>query len=57
MAQGMDGIGNPTLFLRGTSSMPSSGLGIWHCHSGSVGYSCGSDSVPDLGTSICQVCN
>ena len=30
---------------------------IWHCCSKSVGYSCGSDSLPGLGTSICCRCN
>ena len=33
-----------------------SGLRIWHCHSCGVGHSCGSDSIPGLGTSIRHRC-
>ena len=32
-------------------------LRIWHCHSCSVGYSCGSDLIPGPGTSLCCVCS
>ena len=27
---------------------------MWHCHNCGTGHSCSSDSVPDLGTSICH---
>lgn len=28
--------------------------GSWPCHSCSIGHSCGSNSIPGPGTSICQ---
>ena len=33
-----------------------SGLRLWHCHGCGEGHSCSSDSITDLGTSICLGC-
>ena len=40
----------------GSIPSPCSGLRIWHCCSCGIGCSCGSDSIPGSGTSICHGC-